>query len=64
MVTLSNSIGQNGKPGRSSRLAYAGDDRSDLGDRGVEVDVVRERDLDDPVDAVRRDRPDTAGGVR
>ena len=40
-----------------------GDDRTDFAHGGVEIDVVGEGDLDDPVDAVGRDGPDVGSGI-
>ena len=53
MVRLSNSIGQKWKSGRSVAGGVGGDDGAVPATGGVEIDVVGERDLDDPVDARR-----------
>ena len=59
---LLKSMGQKGIVGRSCRLAYAAM-TVPICRRRVEIDVVGEGDLDDPVDAVRRDGPDVGGGI-
>ena len=52
MVTLSNSIGQNGNLGPVGAGGVGGDDGVVGGDGGVQVGVVGQRDLDDAVDAL------------
>jgi len=49
--------GPEGKGGSVLPAGVSGDDRTDLADDGGEIDVVGEGDLDNPVDASRRDRP-------
>ena len=60
---LSKSIGQNGKSGRSRRGGVRGDDSVVLQDCSVEVDVVGEADLDDPINPVDRKRANSGGRV-
>jgi hypothetical protein len=56
--------GPEGKGGSVLAARVSGDDCTDLADGGIEVDVVGEGDLDDPVNAGWRDGPDVRSGIR
>lgn len=62
-VMLSKSIGQKGRLGRSNHRGVGSDHAAHPQHSSVEVDVVRQRHLNDPVDAVGSEIADAVEGI-